>query len=62
MKAYVDQDTCIGCGVCEAVCPKGFRMLDEGVAEGIDVELEGADLEEARDAQSQCPVDAITIE
>lgn len=62
MKGFVDKDTCIGCGLCEAVCPKAFRMTDDGVAEGLDYELAGSDLDEARDAEAQCPVEAITIE
>lgn len=62
MKAFVDKDTCIGCGLCEAVCPKVFRMNDEGVAEAIEANLDDSVIEEAKEAQTQCPVEAITIE
>lgn len=62
MKGIVDQDVCIGCGICETVCPNVFKMNDEGVAEGNDCEIEDSDLECANDAMEQCPVDAITIE
>ena len=30
MKARVDQDTCIGCGVCPSICPEVFDMKDDG--------------------------------
>ena len=24
----IDEDKCMGCGACEAICPKGFRIVD----------------------------------
>ncbi|HEY8364564.1 MAG TPA: ferredoxin, partial [Haloplasmataceae bacterium] len=30
MKAFVDKNTCIGCGLCPEICPKIFRMDDDG--------------------------------
>jgi ferredoxin len=62
MKAFVDKDTCIGCGLCESVCPKVFRMNHEGLAEAIEASLDDSAAEDAREAQAQCPVEAITIE
>lgn len=62
MKANVDRNTCIGCGLCEALCPRGFKMDDEGLAVGLPGDLDGEDLAQARDAESQCPVAAITVE
>lgn len=62
MKAFVDKDTCIGCGLCESVCPKVFRMNEEGIAEAIETELEGSIVEDAKEAEAQCPVDAIKVE
>jgi ferredoxin len=35
MKAFVDRDVCIGCGICESVCPDVFLMDDEGKAKVI---------------------------
>ena len=35
MKAVVDQETCIGCGLCPSVCPEVFKMNDDGKAEEI---------------------------
>lgn len=62
MKAYVDKDKCIGCGLCESVCPKVFKMNDDGLAEAIDNELDELLAEGAKDAQAQCPVEAIEID
>ena len=62
MKAYVDRDTCIGCGICPSVCPEVFEMDDENIAI-VKVDEVSADLEEsAKEAEESCPVDAITVE
>lgn len=62
MKAYVDKDLCIGCGLCEGICPKVFKMNDDGIAEAIEGELSKDQQNDAEDAKLQCPVEAITIE
>jgi len=56
-KLVVDQDTCIGCGTCAALCPKVFKMKDNGKAEVID---QTADTQEnIQNAIDSCPVGAI---
>ena len=35
MRYYVDEN-CIGCGLCEGMCPEVFRMAETGVAVAID--------------------------
>ena len=36
MKAHVDKDTCIGCGLCPSICPDVFAMDDDdGKAKAI---------------------------
>jgi ferredoxin len=62
MKTFVDKDTCIGCGLCESICPRVFRMNDEGLAEAIVTEPDDSEAENVREAQSQCPVEAIKVE
>ena len=36
MKAVVDRDLCIGCGLCEQTCPEVFRIGEDGLAYVID--------------------------
>ena len=62
MKACVDKNLCIGCGLCESLSPKVFKMNDEGVAEAIADELSEDLQHEAEEARSSCPVDAISVE
>lgn len=60
MKAFVDENVCISCGLCEGVCPDVFS-LDTGVAVAIeDVATEFED--GAREACDGCHVQAISIE
>ena len=39
MKARVDRDTCIGCGLCPSICPEVFELTDEGYARAIESEV-----------------------
>lgn len=61
MKAKVDQDTCIGCGLCTSICSEVFEMNDDGKAEAIS-EVTDSLKDDAEEAASSCPVDAITVE
>lgn len=62
MQAFVDQDTCIGCGLCPSVCPEVFDMGDDGKAHVIVDEVPGGSEDCAVEAQESCPVDAIKVE
>jgi len=62
LKALVDKDTCIGCGLCPAVCPEVFDMEDDGKAVAISEEIGEDSKVAALDAEESCPVDAISIE
>lgn len=59
MKAFVDQETCIGCGLCAATCDAVFRLNDEGKSKayGAVTEENQADVQTAID---NCPVSAIS--
>ncbi len=62
MKLKVDENLCIGCGACEAICSKCFRVNDEGVAEVVVKEIPKDCIEEATDAKEGCPAQAIQEE
>ncbi|AAK81544.1 ferredoxin [Clostridium acetobutylicum] len=61
MKAFVDKETCIGCGTCPAICPEIFEMEDDGKAVASDAEIANDLKESAQDAAESCPVDAIMV-
>ena len=57
MKLKVNEDLCIGCGACGAVCPEVFEV--DGLAHTI-VDVVPKEVEEdAIDAKEGCPTSAI---
>lgn len=61
MRTFVDPDTCMGCGVCETICPEVFRLAEEPYAKVL-VEFVPPELEaDVREAMDQCPEQAISI-
>lgn len=62
MKAFIDRDGCISCGLCVGICPEVFRMADDDIAEVyIDVVPSAVEVT-ALEAQDSCPVAVITVE
>lgn len=62
MKAIIDRDGCISCGLCQETCPEVFRIADDGFAEAyVDEIPEGAE-DTAQEAADGCPVEVIHIE
>ena len=60
MKFKVDEDKCIGCGACCAICPDVFEINDEGFAECIISEVTDENMkEETVNAMEGCPTGAI---
>jgi len=61
MRVKVDEDLCLGCGICEGLVPEVFSMADEPFAEVL-LDPVPEDLEDAvRDAVDACPEEAIII-
>lgn len=61
MKAIVDKDACIGCGLCAETCPEVFEMNDNVAivkVETVPPAAEGS----CKEAADTCPVNAITLE
>lgn len=62
MKASIDRDGCIGCGLCADLCSAVFRMADDGLAE-VFTDPVPTDAESlASEAADNCPVSVITVE
>lgn len=61
MKAIVDQDTCISCGLCTSVCPEVFSFDDSDKAVAIDGDVPSEYEDTCKEARDSCPVDAIDI-
>lgn len=60
MKAKVNED-CIGCGLCNSICPEVFTMTDEVFARACSDIPEKQD-ELVKEAADSCPVSAIEVE
>jgi ferredoxin len=56
----VDQELCIGCGVCVEICPEVFELGEDEKSHVTDAaRCDTCDCEEAADS---CPVSAIDFE
>ena len=62
MKLKVNEDICIGCGACQAICDKVFEISDNGLATVIVDEISDEFKEDAIDAMEGCPVGAIVYD
>jgi len=58
-KVKVDENACVGCGLCVNVCEAVFELDGNGIAKVKAHECSDCDL---HDLASQCPVNAILIE
>ncbi|OPX30632.1 MAG: hypothetical protein B1H08_01140 [Candidatus Omnitrophica bacterium 4484_171] len=58
-KVTIDENACVGCGLCVNNCPDCFELTDAGVAKVKSSECPSCDLNEVA---SQCPVNAISVE
>jgi len=54
-------DDCIGCGSCEAIAPKLFKLNKQGKSVPLKNEITEKDYPEAKEAADSCPVSAIKI-
>lgn len=61
MRAVVDEDTCIACGLCVGTCETVFAFNDNGKASSQVDTIPPECEDDAKTARDGCPVDAISI-
>ena len=61
MRVTVDEEICIGCGLCTEDCPEAFEMNDDKARVKVD-EVPQDLLETCKEAAENCPVEAIQME
>ncbi|MDI6798702.1 MAG: ferredoxin [Candidatus Aenigmarchaeota archaeon] len=55
----VDEEKCIGCGLCTSLCPNVFEIGDDGKSHVKD--LKGCEKSDCKAAAESCPVRAIKL-
>lgn len=61
MKAYVDPEKCISCGLCVGLCSSVFEFNDDGKSEAVG-EITNDNAQDAKAAAEGCPTNAIIVE
>lgn len=61
MRAMIDREGCIGCGMCASICPEVFQIGDDGKAYVVNEDIPDSELVAAKEAESGCPVSVIGI-
>ena len=57
-KIKIDEEKCIGCNLCESICPESFKLGEEkAIVKKSKVDKIGSE----KEAADSCPVEAIEI-
>jgi len=59
MAVKVDQEKCIGCGLCVSICEAAFELRDDGKA--YVKSAAGCKKCDCKEAADSCPVQAISL-
>lgn len=57
-KVNVDVSTCVGCGLCEQLCPEVFQVGGDGIAH---IKTPSCVMHNLTEVADQCPVEAIKV-
>lgn len=61
LRAHVDDQTCVGTGICEATAPDLFEIGDDGISHVLKDEVPPDLVAAAREAAQNCPTRALTL-
>ena len=61
MKAHIDRDGCISCGLCANTCPEVFEIADDGLAKVIQDPVPESCEGAVKEAAEGCPVSIISV-
>lgn len=62
MKVTVDEDLCLGCGICEGLAPEVFSLANEPFAEVLLDPVPEEYQDAVQEAAEECPEEAISVE
>lgn len=62
MRVRVDEDLCLGCGICEGLAPDVFSLANEPFAEVLVDPVPAEFEDDVRQSAEECPEEAIIIE
>ena len=60
IRPVIEQDLCIGCGMCETICPEVFELRDDGLAYVINEEPVEDLYPAIEESMEACPTECIT--
>lgn len=62
VKIILEREKCIGCGSCEALCPKYWKLADDSKIDFLGSKEGISEVECNQEAAESCPVQCIKIE
>ena len=61
VKIILEREKCIGCGSCESLCPKYWKVVDDGKVNFLGPKEEIEEIGCNQEAADACPVQVIEI-
>ena len=61
LRVNVDQNSCIGCGICSELCPGVFALDPQGISDANTSVISPVLISSVRQAAEECPTAAIKL-